>query len=264
MASKRILGENIRTQVQSLDRGLQLLEALSLAREPLGLPELAELLHVDRSTVHRLLGTLTQRGYARQDPDSKRYSIGLKVVELSRRALDGLSLRAVAKPHIKRLVQQTGESVNLAVVADGQIICIDHDPSPLALAVTNDIGVPFAPHATAIGKVLLAHLNDSQREALLDPGPYAVFTPRTITHPDALRMSLNVIRQQGYALDDEERFIGVRCLAAPVRDHRSKVVAALSLSGPTARVTLEKVPAFAKLVVETADQVSAALGFVPA
>jgi IclR family acetate operon transcriptional repressor len=77
-------------------------------------------------------------------------------------------------------------------------------------------------------------------------------------------MSLNVIRQQGYALDDEERFIGVRCLAAPVRDHRSKVVAALSLSGPTARVTLEKVPAFAKLVVETADQVSAALGFVPA
>lgn len=229
----------------------------------MGLPELAEILHVDRSTVHRLLGTLLQYCYVRQDPESKRYSLGLKVVELSRRAIDGLSLHSIAKPYLKQLVQQTSESANLVLLADGQIVCVDHEPSPLALAVSNDIGVPFVPHATAGGKVILAHLKDEEQERLLGQGPFYAHTPRTITDLYALRMHLQMVRHQGYALDDEERYIGVRCVAAAICDHRGKVVGVLTLSGPAARMGLEKVPTLADLVTKTAGEISAALGYLP-
>jgi len=263
MMAESVLSEPRGAYIQSLDRGLQLLELLSLAKEPMGLPELSKALGVDRSTVHRLLGTLLKRGYVQQDLDSKRYELGLKVVELSRRAIDRLSLRAVAKPFLKQLVRETGESANLAVMASNQAICIDHEPSPLALAVTNDIGVPFALHATAIGKVLLAALPDDQLMSLSDAGHLVAYTPRTITDFRTLQVHLQLIRQQGYAFDDEERFIGVRCIAAPIHDHRCKVVAALSLSGPTTRMTLEKVPTLAELVKKTAADISMALGYTP-
>jgi DNA-binding IclR family transcriptional regulator len=248
--------------VQSLDRGLQLMEILSQADEPSGLGELSDLLSVDRSTVHRLLATLMHRGYVQQDPDSKRYTLGLKVVELSRLAIDRVSLRAVAKPHLKQLVRQTGESVNLAVMASLHCICLDHEPSPSALAVTNDIGGVFAPHATAAGKVLLASLPEERQQQVLLSEPLVGFTPRTITDVSALQRHLQIVRQQGYAVDDEERYLGVRCLAAPIYDHRGKVVAAVSVAGPATRVRLGSVPALAELVVSAAQGVSHEIGYM--
>jgi IclR family acetate operon transcriptional repressor len=218
------------------------------------------MLDVDRSTVHRLLATLHQRGYVQQDPDSKRYCLGLKVVELSRLAIDRVSLRAVAKPYLKQLVRETGESANLAVMAQHHGICLDHEPSPSALAVTNDIGARFAPHATAAGKVLLASLPVEDVEVALGQDSLTPFTPRTITDLAGLQLHLEQVRQQGYAVDDEERFVGARCLAAPILDHRGKVVAALSISAPATRVTLNRVPDLARLVMDAAEQVSRELG----
>jgi IclR family acetate operon transcriptional repressor len=248
------------SHIQSLDRGLQLLEFLSQSAEPVGLADLAELLHVDRSTAHRLLGTLLQRDFVRQDPQSKQYSLGLKVVELSRRAVDGLTLRTVAKEHLAHLVHASGESANLVVVVKDQAVCIDAEPSPAVLAVSDEVGAVYAWHATAAGKTLLAHLPDSPRAAILTRMSLPIFTPRTMTDTGALQVHLQQIRQQGHAIDDEERFIGVRCVAAPVRNHRGKVVAALSLSGPATRITLEKIPELAALVKDVAADVSAQLG----
>ena len=259
--AKALRSEPRGSYVQSLNRGLQLLELLGLAEKPAGLPELSEALGVDRSTVHRLLSTLLWRGYVQQDPDSKRYWLGLKVVELSRLAIDRLSLRSVAKPYLKRLVRETGESANLAVMADDHALCLDHEPSPSALAVTNDIGVPFAPHATSAGKVLLAALPEAQQKELLETEPLSAYTPRTMTDLPTLQMHLQLVQQQGYALDDEERYVGVRCLAGPIRDHRGKVVGALSLSAPTMRVTLDKVPALAELVRRIAADISVEMGY---
>jgi len=259
--AKALRSEPRGSYVQSLNRGLQLLELLGLAEEPAGLPELSETLGVDRSTVHRLLSTLLRRGYVRQDPDSKRYWLGLKVVELSRLAIDRLSLRAVAKPYLKRLVRETGESANLAVMADDHALCLDHEPSPSALAVTNDIGMVFVLHATAAGKVLLAALPEAQQKELLETEPLSAYTPRTMTDFPTLQMHLQLVQQQGYALDDEERYVGVRCLAGPIRDHRGKVVGALSLSGPTTRVTLDRVPALAELVMRIAADISVEMGY---
>lgn len=246
--------------IQSLDRGLQLLEIISQAKEPMGLPELSEMLGVDRSTVHRLLGTLQKRNYVVQDPVSKRYSLGLRVIELSRRALDGINFRSIAKPYLKRLSKETGESTNLFILTDNHAICVDYEASPSPLAVTNDTGIIYIMHATAGGKVLLANMPEAVRQKIITTAPLAAFTPRTYTDANALLMNLQQIKAQGYAIDDEERYVGVRCIAAPIFDHTQKNIAGISMSGPASRVTLDKVPEFAKYVVQAAEDISKELG----
>ncbi len=246
--------------IQSLDRGLQLLETLSLSKEPMGLPELSEVLDVDRSTVYRLLSTLLQRGYVSQDPVSKRYTLGSKVVELGRRAIDGYSLRSASKPYLKALMLETGESVNLVVLSSGKIISIDHEPSPSPLAVTDDIGSIFNPYATASGKAILAHLPESEAKSILVEIKFEAFTARTITGLPALQNHFEQVREKGYAVDDEERYIGVRCIAAPIFDYRNKVVAAVGISGPTTRITLSSVASLSSLVIKAARSISKDLG----
>jgi IclR family transcriptional regulator, KDG regulon repressor len=252
-----------KTLIQSLDRGLQLLEILSYSAEPLGLPELADQLDVDRSTIHRLMATLLQRGFVNQDLVTKKYTIGYKVVELSRRAIDSFSLRVACKPFMKLLVEETHESVNLAVLAGKDAICIDHESSPSPLAVTNDIGSVFHLQATALGKTFLAFLPDEARKELLAGIRFEAYTPRTIINLQALENNLQQIRQQYFALDDEERYIGVRCLAAPIFDYRKKIIAGIGISGPTTRVTLEKVGELSILVKKVAFEISVQMGYPP-
>jgi IclR family acetate operon transcriptional repressor len=248
-------------RVQALDRGLQLLELLGEAREPMSLADLAELVQVDRSTAHRLLGTLGQRGYITQDARTRRYSLGLKTVELGRHALEGLSLRTVARRYLPELARETGESANLVLRAGHQAVCVELAPSPSILSVTNEIGTVFAPHATASGKVLLAYAVEADRLAWLSAAPRPAFTPRTITDLTVLASHLQQVARQGYAVDDEESHLGVRCVAAPIYDHWRNVVAAVSLSGPAMRVTLERLPALAARLLASARAISNALGY---
>ena len=252
-----------RSTIQSLDRGLQLMEILSQSDDPMGLPELAEILEVDRSTVHRLMSTLLQRGYVTQDPENKRYTVGYKVISLSRRAIDGYSLRVTAKPFLTQLTQETGESSNLCVPSGDNAVCIDYEASPSPLAVTNDIGIEFLYHATAGGKVLLAYMPENKRTEIIDNYELTEFTPRTITTRERFISTLDTIRVQGYAVDDEEHFIGVRCIAAPIRDYSNKVIAALSMSGPSSRITLAKIPEISSIVIRIANEISQALGYNP-
>jgi DNA-binding IclR family transcriptional regulator len=247
--------------IQSLDRGLQLLEIISLAKEPMGLPELADMLEVDRSTVHRLLSTLQRRNYVIQDAQNKRYSLGMRVIELSRRALDSINFRAIAKPYLKKLSKETGESTNLFILTNDHAVCVDYEASSSPLAVSNDIGIIYIMHATAGGKVLLAFMPENLSQKIIKGSPITSFTPRTITDANSLQMHLLQIREQGYALDDEERYIGVRCIAAPIFDHTRKAVAGISMSGPASRVTLDRVRELSKFVVQNAEDISAALGF---
>jgi len=162
------------------------------------------------------------------------------------------------------LVQQSGESSNLAILAGGQAICIEHEPSPSALAVTNEIGAVFALHATACGKVLVAALPPAERRKLVEADLGSGFTPRTITDLAALQLHLQLVQQQGYAVDDEERYIGARCVAAPVHGLSGKVVAAVSLSGPAMRMTLDRIATVSQQVMDIAAAISAALGHLAA
>lgn len=252
---------NNRNVIQSLDRGLIIMEALSRSQELMGLPELAELLGVDPSTVYRLLGTLLNRGFVIQDPISKKYSIGLKVIELSRRAIDSVQIRVTSKPYIRQLVAETGESTNLAIFSDKSAICIDHKTSPSPLAVTNEIGEPFIYHATAMGKVILAFQPDDIQEEILSNYTFERFTPNTISSAMMLSAQIESIQKNYFAVDDEERFIGVRCIAAPIFDYTEKMIASIGITGPSSRLTLDRLPELITQVKHAANEISRKSGF---
>lgn len=249
--------------IQALDRGLQLMDQLAMTAQPVSLADLSRHLGVDRSTAHRLLSTLQHRGYVQQETVSRHYRLGLKLVVLSRHVLDSLPWQAVAREAMHALTQATGESVNLVVSSSRQFTCVMQQPSEASLAVTSEVGAVYAPYATAAGKVLLAHLSDEQRGECLGPAPLMSFTPRTLTDPAALALHLNTVKQLGYAIDDEERYPAVRCVAAPVRNHQAEIMAALSLSGPAVRLTYDRLPALISQLQQTAQQLSTALGYSP-
>jgi DNA-binding IclR family transcriptional regulator len=250
-----------RNVIQSLDRGLIIMEYLSRSQDHMGLPELAQLLDVDPSTVYRLLGTLLNRGFVVQDPVSKKYTLGLKVIELSRRAIDTIQIRVTSKSYLRKLVDETGESSNLAIFSDKAAICIDHKMSQSPLAVTNEIGESFIYHATAIGKVILAFQPEDIREQILANYTFERFTHNTISSVGTLKNQLELIRNYYFSVDDEERFLGVRCIAAPIFDFTEKLIAGIGITGPSSRLSLDRFPSLITQVKKTGYELSIMSGF---
>ena len=247
-------------EIQSLARGLNILGMLADSDEPMTLTEIAQNLSVDKSTAFHLLGTLASHGFVEQDAKDRQYKMGLRVVELSRRALDRIELRPVAKASLKRLQRSVGESCHLAVLGGGHVVYVDSVESGANLNVNTEIGRRAPVHCTAIGKALIAWLSPEDLKGLVDGAPLTRFTPRTITTLRELVSHLETVRERGYAVDDEEFDTGVRCVATAVRDYRGKVVASVGISGPAIRVTLERVPEIGQMVMETAQEVSRLLG----
>lgn len=254
-----IESKNIReillAEIQSLARGLKILEMLATARDGVSITELAENLDVDKGSASRLVQTLAKYGYAEKDMNTQRYRLGPHVVKLSQRLLAQMSLRDEAKPFLHKLVDSTNECAHLAILARGQAFYLDQVESSATLRVNADIGTLAPLHCTALGKALLAFGNASV------PVELHAHTPRTIVDPELLQTHMERVRRQGYALDDEEYTIGVRCAAAPVYDISGKVVGAIGISGPANRMTLERLPDLAAKVVETAQAFSDHLNF---
>jgi IclR family acetate operon transcriptional repressor len=216
--------------VQSVERALDLLEVL--AAGPQGMSEVAVAAGLPDATAHRLLRTLVARGYVRQGPD-RRYALGTRLLGLG----DGARRAAVtaAGPFLAHLVEVSGETANLAVLEGDHVVYVAQVPSAHRLRMFAEVGRRVSVHSTAVGKVLLAGLPDADVEALVARTGLAGRTARTLTTPDRLLAELATVRRQGWAVDDEEEELGVRCLAVPVADGR-RTVAAMSVSGPTTRV----------------------------
>jgi DNA-binding IclR family transcriptional regulator len=180
------------------------------------------------------------------------------VVSLSRSVLARLPLREAAKPFLCQLMEITGECAHLAVPAQGKVLYIDQVESPATLRVNAQVGTLNPLHCTALGKVLLA-FGDLELPSTLES-----FTPHTLTDPSRLRKNLDQVCAQGYAVDDEEFDIGVRCIAVPVFDFRGKVVGSIGISGPATRVTPERLPGLAASVVEMGKALSERMSFIRA
>lgn len=244
------------SEVQSLARGLQLLDLLAAAdKGEAGVTELADQLGVDKSSAFRLLQTLVKYGYVEQDMETRRYRLGPQIVTLSRRILTRMPLRDQAKPFLRQLVERTGECAHLAIPAQGQTLYIDQVESPATLSVNTGVGTLAPLHCTALGKVLLAY------GAEPIPRELRPYTQRTITDPAELRAHLEQTRHWGYAIDDEEFAAGVRCVAVPVWDFRGRVVGAIGISGPSGRMSLERLPGLAAIVAEIGQALSDRLSF---
>jgi DNA-binding IclR family transcriptional regulator len=243
------------SDIQSLARGLSILDMLANAEDGMSVTELARQLGVDKSSASRLVQTLARRGYAEQDPLSRRYRLGTQVIVLNRHWQNRMPLRDYAKPFLYELVDQTGEAAHIAIYAQGQVFVLEDVETNATLRVSGGAGRLIPLHCTALGKSLLAF------SGVPLPPELPRMTFRTITIPHQLRLHLETIRQQGYAVDDEELDEGVRCLAVPVYDHTGKAIAAMGISGPSVRVTPEHIKYLARILIRSGEALSKRLGY---
>lgn len=217
--------------MQSVDRALDVLEALARHEGPVGVGELASLTGLPQGTTHRLLRSLQGRGYVRPDA-SRKYSLGAAAFRLGDAAQRSLSRSA--RPHLAELVALSGETANLAVLEGDDVVYVAQVPSPRTLRMFAEVGRHVPPHSTAVGKVLLASMDRERALGVVRRAGLTPMTERTITDPGAFATELDRVRAQGFAVDEQEQEVGVRCVAVPV-GRGSDVVAALSLSGPAER-----------------------------
>jgi DNA-binding IclR family transcriptional regulator len=249
------------TAVQSVARALTLLEALGESGGEIGIAELSKRVGLHVSTTHRILSTLIGRGYARQSLETGRYALGARALRLGEAYLGQMDLRRLVRPVLERLSRETGETANLVILDGREVLYLDKVESPQSLRIFSRIGHRAPLHCTAAGKVLLAYRTKTEVDTLLGHGPWEALTRHTITSGSQFRRELEKVREQGYALDQEECEEETCCLAVPIRDARGGVEAALSISAPAVRLTPRRQETLIPLLLQTGREVSAQVGF---
>src|ERR1700756_987461 len=250
-------------RVQVLDRALAALAILANRSSDCGLAELCTALKLHKSTVHRIMMVLEQHRLVVKNPETGRYRLGLKLFELGSKAIEGLDLRGRARPYLDRLQEKFGETVFFCILDDGQVFYVEKVESQQSVRTACTVGSRAPAYCTAVGKAMLAELPDAEASEIVRRSGLKAITPNTITTAAALKNELRAIRSRGYAIDNEEKEPGLRCVSAPVRNDSGKLLAALSVSGPAFRVTKERVPEIAKAVMQAAGELSYELGYRP-
>jgi len=250
-----------RYYIESLGRGLQILEVFSEASPSLSLTEIASIVKLDKSTVFRCVHTLESLDYLERDPETKRYRPGLKVLRLGFSALNSLEMAQVARPYLRVLSAECGETTNMTVRDGAEIVYVARNKTQQIISVNLQPGSRLPVHCTSMGKAQLIELSRQELYDLLGEGPYPKMGPNTITTLNALVAELDKVRRQGYAINDEELAAGLRAVAAPVWDCNDKIVAAVNISIPSARGSCqEMVDTLAPMVMNTARKISQSLG----
>jgi DNA-binding IclR family transcriptional regulator len=244
--------------VQSVDRALTILERLARSGEA-GVTEIAGELGVHKSTAFRLVATLEAHRLVEQTEDRGKYRLGVGLLRLAGATTARLDLVQEARPVCRQLASETGETVNIAVLSESSALYLDQVAGSSALQPHNWVGQHIPLHATSNGKVLLSGLNRQQCDAMLSK--LSAYTPTTITTKGKLRTELDQVREQGYALAVDELEVGLTAVAAPIRNVHGDVVASMSVSGPTFRISPERVEEIIAKVVAAAEEVSHRLGW---
>jgi IclR family KDG regulon transcriptional repressor len=244
----------------AVEAALSILETLGSVHE-MSLTDLARKLGLGKSSVYRLLVTLAQRGYVEKNPQGERYRLTYRLFAVGSPAADRFGLREAAHPVMERLAAQTGETVNLGVLDGPRVLNIHKVESQHLLRMHMAVGSGVPAHATALGKVLLAALEPDELAQRLRGRRLECLTRQTIGDRPTLHAALARTRDQGFALDEEECSLGLRCVAAPILDRRGSVVAALSISGPTQRFPQTTLSRLAEVVRAAAREISHRLGY---
>ena len=247
-----------RRSVQSVDRALDLLEALSAADGEVSITALAGRTGLHVSTVHRLLSTLLRRGYVRQNAETSRYYAGAKLATLAEGRSRYGEMRLRARPILRAITESTRETANLVVLDELAAVYIDTVPSPQVVRLFTAIGNRVPLHATGAGKCLLAAMPSAGRDGLLERIDLRAYTPHTIIEKPALRRSLDEARERGFTIDDEEYDDGVRCVAVPVGG-MNDAVAAISVSAPAHRLSRQRCLELVPMLRRSAAELAAAL-----
>jgi DNA-binding IclR family transcriptional regulator len=239
--------------IQSLDRGLLILEAVAKSAHPVSVAELTELLGIDRSSAFRLANTLKRRGFLTCPSGRKEYILGPAIWRLSHRYDWSNMLVMVAHPHLKLLASQTGETAHLAVREGAQALFVDHVTGNHVISVSGQVGELVPLYCTAHGKALLADLTAQQLRALFGTAPLKAYTKHTVVSVEQLVRGGVQIKTQGLVTDEEEYQEGLRCIAAPIRDHDGVIIGSIGISAPATRFPRERYAPCAEQVVSAAE-----------
>jgi DNA-binding IclR family transcriptional regulator len=250
-------------KVQVLDRSLAIIDALANAREDASLAELAEKVKLHKSTVHRLTSILERHRLVERDTRSGRYRLGLRLFELGSIAMGRFNIRDRAHPHLEKLLYEVDETVHLCALDAGEVLYLDKMEPSRSVRMASRIGRRNPAHCTSVGKAIMAFLPESETDDILRQHGLKRLTPKTITTPAELKAELKTIRDRGYSIDNEENEEGVRCIGAAVLDHSGRPIAAISISAPSFRLPMDKVPAVAASVCRAATALSQESGYQP-
>ena len=247
--------------MKSLNKALDIIDAVSKLGSA-GIREISSKTGFPPATTHRIASTQVKREFFNQDPVTKNYSLSLRFLELGTKVQQQFDLPTIARPHLQKLMSETGESANLAIRDHDSVVYLDqvqNDNSMLKIFTRLGTRVPL--YSTGVGKMLLSQYSNSELEDYLQRTHLIPYTPRTLTSRTQILKELDKISIQGFAVDNEEMEEGVRCVAALVFDHRQQVTAAISISGAAMRITPDRIDKFGEKVKQSALAISQDIGF---
>jgi DNA-binding IclR family transcriptional regulator len=251
------MGKDPKTyNVRAVERAVQILSSLDGEHPERGVSEIAQVTGLHKATAHRIVMTLLNCGFLERAADGEKFRLGLRVIELGLGALRDLDFRQVAFSYMQQLVERFQETCDLSIFDRGRVLYIEVVHSNHSLIIAASVGRHLPAYCTASGRVFLAFLPPGVVEPILS-APLAACTEKTITSPARLQEELEATRQRGYGLDDEEFEVGVRAVSAPIRDIDGNVIAAISMPGPSERLTPERIPEIAQALMEAASAISA-------
>ena len=246
-------------KIQSVDRALTILDIISNAEDGMTLAQIAQKVELPKSTVHGLISTLRDHRYVKQAEDDGRYLMGMKLFEMGSKAARSWDIRDAAKPAMRWLSKEFGETVHLGCEDNGEVLYLDKIAADSLITIVSDIGARLPMHCSGIGKALLAHKSESEIKRYISNKGLIPLTGRTITNKDAFLEELEKVREQGFAIDDGEIMEGLRCVGAPIFDADGIVRYAISVSGQVKDIYGKRLE---RLIIETkraAKEISYAL-----
>lgn len=250
--------------IRSVQRALDILNLFNTQDFELGTTEIGRALDLPKSTVAGLAGTLTLNGYLEQDPATHKYRLGFKLAERAGLLLGQFDLRKQAAQQLQALRDEFNETVNMGLLRGGEVVYIERMLGTNMLGMRSEIGKHERAHSTALGKAMLSFSSADNIQEFLAENELVAVTEYTITDAEVFRQELEVTRQRGYAIDNQENELGGRCVAAPILDFQGQPVAAISLSLPIQRFPDARVPLLGSRVSQTAQAISRQLGYQPA
>ena len=250
-----------RYRIHVIDRAAQILDCFGFDHQELSVIEIGAKTGLHRSTAHRILMALEYNDLIKQNPSTGKYHLGIKLFKLGHQAVSQLNLREICRPFLSRLMNDTKETIHLAVLDDDQVLYLDKVEGPHALRMPSRVGRYIPTYCTSLGKAMLSCLDDQEVKSILRRQTLKPHTENTVKNINQLLADLRSVRKRGYAVDNEEIEIGLRCVGAPLRDYTGGMVGAISVAAPSARLSEKNTPVIGRMVIAIAAGISQKLGF---
>jgi len=247
-------------RVQSIDRAVAILECFSGNRRELKLSEIAYMLDLNKSTVHGILNSLKYHRFIDQDEITKKYRLGIRFIEYGELVINSMDVRDIAYPISEDICERIEETVHVAMLDGFDVVYVEKKECNKSIKTSTKIGARIPAYITADGKIILSYLDDDKLNEYV-PEKIKKLTPNTITDRNKLLKVLHEMKNKGYATDNEEVVQGISCVAAPIIEHTGRVRFSLSITGPTFRMTKDKMKEYVNIISEAAKEISFRIGY---